>query len=97
MQVYDCLQGILEPWVAAWIIAAIVAGDEASVVYGAIALLTIKVIQQVYAIIAMASGVRIMKGIEYYLSSQFFGKYLYFDNNRTETIGTGKMNNIVNV
>jgi ATP-binding cassette subfamily B protein AbcA/BmrA len=94
-KIYDCMQGILEPWIAAWIISAVAIGNKQWIVYGAIALLIIKVIQQIFAIIATASGVRVMGGMEYFLASQFFGKYLYFDNNRTESIGTGKMNGIL--
>lgn len=27
-KIYDCMQGVLEPWIAAWIITAVAAGNK---------------------------------------------------------------------
>lgn len=64
-------------------------------IYGALTLLAIKLLQQIYAVIGTASSFRIIGGLNYSLSSQFFEKYLYFDNNKIESIGTGKLNSII--
>ncbi len=94
-KIYDCMQGILEPWIAAWVIAAVVAHNQQWMIYGALTLLAIKLLQQIYAVIGTASSFRIIGGLNYSLSSQFFEKYLYFDNNKIESIGTGKLNSII--
>lgn len=94
-KIYDSLQGVFEPWIAAWIIAAIVRWDKQGVIFGAFALLLAKLIQQGYAIAATFSGYTLMSYLDHYLSAEFFKKYLHFDNNRTESIWTGKINSIV--
>lgn len=64
-------------------------------VFGTLALLATKLIQQGYAIFATFSGYTLMGYLDHRLSTDFFEKYLHFDNNRTESIGTGKINSIV--
>lgn len=95
MQIFDYMQGIIEPLLAAWIISSVVAHDERWMIQWALSLLAVKFIQQLYALISTAASFRIMSGLNYSLSSQFFWKYLFFDNNKTESIGTWKMNSIM--